>query len=350
MSSLKFVIFLLGSTALAIVAGLSINLAIDPYSVFGSKLLPKFGQVEERYLKIEYLKSHPHFNTFLLGSSRIGVIRTEDVNAVFRGAQSYNMTASQSNQWDAEKNIEWLIKNIPNLSRVIVQIDWPWTYGEAKPGYELLTAVHPDISGRNKFRFLSDYLTLFNMEAINAKFVNNFGGANTPIYDMSNGYWSMPIREKQISGDCSYAEKEPAFHIKRPATSKTSPQTLLDSLASIERYKALLDKASVKLTIILTPQNRLAIDPIDFEDYEMFIKRLANITEFYDFMYYNKLTKNDCNYYEASHYRPIVGKIILHSLTDQSDANSEIFKFVSKDNLDEKLKFFKANFSSERAD
>ncbi|MDD5276302.1 MAG: hypothetical protein PHR16_09490 [Methylovulum sp.] len=349
MSSFRFVTYIISFALFTALGGISINYIIDPYSVFGTSYFPEFGQLEERYLKIEYLKKHRDFNTFLIGSSRIGVIKTEDVDNNFNGAKTYNLTISQANQWDIEKHVEWLVKNMPHLFHVIVQIDWLTDFGSDRPTYKLMDEVHPDISGRSRLEFLMDYLTFFNMEGLKTKLKNNWGGIDLLSYDISKGYWTRPLRDKKIGMDCkTYVAEEKTFNAKAKPK-KIDAAIITDSLTSIARYKDLLDKANVKLTVLFTPHNHHMLDAIDINDYEMFIKQLVNITELYNFMYYNKLTKDDCNYYETSHYRPLVGELIVQSLAGQPDKQSAIYRYVSKSSVDAHLEFLKANFSLDRA-
>jgi hypothetical protein len=345
----RFVIHAIGFAMLVVMAGFGFNYVVDPYSVFGTQIFPEFGQLQERYLKIEWLKKHPDYNTILIGSSRIGVIRTEDVNKYFEGSKAYNLTISQANQWDIEKYIDWLVKNIPNLSHVIVQIDWPSSYGPKRPDYALMDEVHPDISGRSKFDFLMDYLTFFNMEGLKTKININHGGIDQLKYDMSKGYWSRPLRDKKIDKNCAnYVANEISFHHVDNHSTKSEFTMLTNNLDAIGRYKKMLVASNIKLTLMLTPHNHLMIDKIEIGDLEYFIRRLVGISDFYNFMYYNKLTKNDCNYYESSHYRPNVGEIIVRTLSNKTGGQSDIHQYVSETTLESHLDYLKANFSLER--
>ena len=96
--------------------------------------------------------------------------------------------------------------------------------------------------------------------------------------------------------------------------------------------------------MFLTPINHHQIDSIDVKDYERFIRQLVKFTDFYNFMYYSKLTKNDCNYYEASHYRPVVGELIIRSLAEQPNNRGEIYRYVTKASVDTHIDFLKANY------
>ncbi|NOS88722.1 MAG: hypothetical protein HOP34_09335 [Methylococcaceae bacterium] len=339
----------MGVAFLVVLAGFSVNYGVDPYSVFGSKLFPEYGQPQERYLKIEWLKKHPDYNTILLGSSRIGVVNVDDINEYVKGVNAYNLSISQANQWDVEMHIGWLVKNMPQLSHIIVQIDWPSSYGSDRPGYALLDEIHPDISGRNNYSFLIDYLTLFNLEGLNTKINNNKLTLDRLKYDMDKGYWSRPFRDQKIVENCIiYRNNESSFKPENHRVSETKLTTINNNVDAIKRYKKLLTDKNIKLTLMLTPINHLMLDEIEYSDLAYFINQLVGVSDFYNFMYYNKITNNDCNYYESSHYRPLVGKEIIRTLFENSSADSEIYSYVTPSTIIPHLNFLKALFSQER--
>ncbi|MDD4915234.1 MAG: hypothetical protein PHW13_09405 [Methylococcales bacterium] len=352
MSPFRFVVNILVFAAMLMAATFSLNYIIDPYSVFGSRFFPIHSQPQERYLKIEYLKEHKEFNTFLIGNSRVGGVRTEDVDNAFKGAKTYNLTMASANEWYVEQYIDWLVKNMPKLSHVIVQVDWPYYYGPDKL-IGLIGEVHPDISGRSKTEFLMDYLFFYNIDVLENKIKSNTPeniAAHPGGYDFTKGYPSKPSTEAIIDADCEkYVKNQGSFGetYKRPKL--IDPVVSADTLAAIARYKSLLDKKNVRLTIFLTPRNHVKLGDIDLNLYEKFLKGLANITDFYNFMYYNELTMNNCNYYESSHYRSKIGKLIADALAEKSDNNSPYYQYVTRSNIETHLAFIKDNFLSNRS-
>lgn len=349
MSYSRFSSCIIGAAILGVAATLLVNYVVDPYSVFGTKVFSEYGQLQERYLKIEYLKTHREFNTFVLGGSRIGVVKTEDVNRSFSGAKSYNLTLSQAIPLDIEQHVEWLVNHAPKLAHVIVQIDWPSEYAGHLPRYALLDEAHPDISGRSRYDFLLSYLTHLNFEALKEKVDNSKGGLNQIAYDLAKGYWSRPLRDQKIDANCeAYVANESSFGQTNIHPVKLKPEVLSGSLATIGRIKSSLDKKNVKLTVLLSPWNRRQIDAIDLADYEKFVAGLASITGFFNFMYYNQLTRDDCNYYELAHYRPRVGELIARALAIPSSRQGEISHYVSRETVSSHLEFIKANFASGR--
>ncbi|MFZ2172225.1 MAG: hypothetical protein WAW61_21620 [Methylococcaceae bacterium] len=351
MSYSRFIGYIIGLALLATALTWSVNYVVDPYSLFGTKFFSEFGFPQDRYMKIEYLKNHKNYNTFLIGGSKSGVIKTEDVDRYFPGAKTYNLSTLGGIVTDFEKHVEWLVKNIPNLSHVLLQIDWPFGYSGHDPKQVLGVALHPDISDRFKYSFLFDYLAKINPEGLKEKIDNNAGGLNRLNYDFTKGYWHRPLRDKQIDINCDkyYSSTGGLFNDGSKHRKKLTSSELNITLATIARIKSLLDKKNVKLTVFLPPQTHYQLDTIELSDYELFVKQLVKITDFYDFMYYNKITNNKCNYYEIAHYRPYVGEWIVRSLAEQPNKQSDIYRYFSKESLIPEWEYIKSNFLPERS-
>ncbi len=349
MSSSRFIRYIIGAALLGVVAAWSVNYIIDPFGVFGTRFFPEYGFPQERYMKIEYLKKHPDYNTFLIGGSRPGVIKTEVVDRYFPGAKTYNLSLLDGIPSEFEKYTEWLVKNMPDLSHVILELDWPVGY-EHDPKNAQLNELHPDISGRSRNDFLLDFLAKINFRALGEAISNNTGGLNQMEYDFTKGYWSRPLRDKQIDTNCDvYKASEELFSDGKKARKKLDTALLSETLAAIARIKSLLDKKKVKLTLFLSPFNKHQLDAIELSDYEQFVTQLVKITDFYNFMYYNKITMNDCNYYEASHFRPYIGDLVVRSLAEHPNRDSDLHRYFSRETLVPELEFIKANFFSERS-
>ena len=73
MSSKKFLKVVLGlSFFVAILIG-GVNYVVDPFNIFHTKFLKEQFQMNERFMKIEYLEENKNkYNSYMFGSSRIG--------------------------------------------------------------------------------------------------------------------------------------------------------------------------------------------------------------------------------------------------------------------------------------
>lgn len=77
------------------------------------------------------------------------------------------------------------------------------------------------------------------------------------------------------------------------------------------------------------------------KDYLIFLKKLSEVTSFYNFSGLNEITTNTNNYLDSSHYNAYVGDIMMDVLCNGSDDNSlyeEGFGWlVTSDNIDKLL-------------
>ena len=73
-------------------SAMALNLAIDPFSVFGTSALPDGPSSNERYRKIEHLIEHPgRYTHFLFGSSRSGMTEPSWLDEL-TGDRTYNLS------------------------------------------------------------------------------------------------------------------------------------------------------------------------------------------------------------------------------------------------------------------
>ena len=74
-------------------------------------------------------------------------------------------------------------------------------------------------------------------------------------------------------------------------------------------------------------------------DYLKYLREISNITDFYDFSGYNTITLNNCNYYEESHYRPLVGEIIASRIFNDKTVKvpKDFGILVTKENINQHL-------------
>ncbi len=114
-------------------------------------------------------------------------------------------------------------------------------------------------------------------------------------------------------------------------------------MKALTNIKKLCIKNNIKLYVFTTPHNKNMMDRYIVNDYLRYLKEISNITDFYDFSGYNTITINNYNYYEESHYRPLVGSLIAGKIfKDNTVEVSEDFGvFVTKENINKHLQNLK---------
>lgn len=302
-------------TALAVLAlTFGLNLAVDPYNVLGTGVLRYSFQPNERFLKIEYLKQHPgHYDSFLLGSSRIGTTPPDAVQQYFPGSHFYNLSVSIGTSYDHLKHLNYLLASgsTPRNLYLELDIDLGLTEFSHDESY-LLTRLHPDVSGQGRIAYWFEFASIFQPRAMSEKIWKNLI-ARTPegylALDMAAGTWSRPLQDARIAADpVRYIREEPRFHLRNSRTVRNIRGKAY--LGAVREIRELCRRHNILLVVFTTPHHRVVMDSLAEKDYLDWLGALAAITPFWDFSGYNSVTLDDRNYLESNHHRPQVGAMV----------------------------------------
>ena len=317
-----------------------INYVIDPFNIFQSKILKHDFQVNERFVKVQYLEeNHQKFNTYMIGSSRIGTTSPETIEQYLPQANIYNLTLNGATLYDYLMHIRYLIKENYPITTLYMQLDVinMSYYGKLESNY--LTRMHPYVEDKSLAPFYFDYLSGFFPFNIKNKIAQNIDYTFKTTYVLDTGIWENKIDEEKISNNCKeYVQNQESFHRNdRPILKYSTKKETVEALTEIV---TLCKANNIKLTTFMMPHNKSMMDTFILEDYLKYMKDVANITDFYDFSGYNSVTTNNCNYYERSHYRPLVGALIAARIFDDKKLQvpKDFGRFVNKGNIEKHLK------------
>jgi hypothetical protein len=342
----KFVIYILFTTLLLGTFLGIINYIVDPFNIFNTQYLPYQFQRNERFIKIAYLdKHHNHFNSYLIGSSRIGTTNPEILNSYISGSKFYNMTLSSATLADELRHIKYMIKARYEIKNIYLQVDLnnnmtSYLY----PNSDYLRKPHPHVVGNSLPLYYLDYLLNPFPSNIKGKILKNIEGKNDDNYNLILGNWTRPEKDTKIRLNCAnFIKSEPTFNINvQPKVKNTYTKINMIALKSIIE---LCKKNNINLIIFTTPHNHNYLDIIYEKEYYTFLKELLAITDYWDFSGYNSITMNDCNYYDSSHYRPEIGNLIAAKIFNDKHIPipSDFGAFVTQNNIEEHLKQLKAD-------
>lgn len=341
------IFFLVGLLPLGLLSAL--NLVVDPYEIFQTKLFKEVGATQERYLKIEYLKKHKVFDTFLFGGSRMGTTVPADIEAVLPGTHIYNFYVSSGNQTDNLVHGRWLLKTQPQLKTFYIQVDWPDSVGLTKANYQYWT--HPEVLGESSTGFLAQYLFLLSYNVLEFKIQNNGARKGEIKNILESGYYDYPKRDRELASSCQdYRRSVPSFTepVASEAVSAEQRKLIDMSMADLQQLVDEAGKKGVQVRLYTTAHHHKFLDRLNLDDYSYFLTKLAHIAPFWNFAVYSDVTLNDCNYYEPSHYIRSVAPQ-LFTVMAKHDANSGLAHYVTLDSLDAELAFVHANFISHRS-
>jgi len=312
-----------------------VNYVVDPFRVFGSNFLPYQVQMNERFVKIEYIKKNHHkFNAYLFGSSRIGTTEPSMIEKYVPNSKFYNFTLSSGNLHDYQLNLEFFIKEKYPLKTLYLQLDLDdmSIYGQRESDY--LCKLHPEVTNEFTSVYYMKYLFGFFPMNTRVKIMDNIDNQKSKRRHIEKGTWSLKAKEERLVKSCEeYVKNVSSFNTKHRRTRKYTTAEL--SMKSLRRIVDLCHTNNIKLYVFTSAHNQNKMDTFLLEDYKKYLKDISEITSFYDFTGYNSVTKNNCNYYEMSHYRPQVAKLIAARIFNDTSISvpSDFGKYIEKGSM-----------------
>ncbi len=301
-----------------------LNYAVDPFGVFGTKILREPFAVNRRYVKMEYLIHHKKdYNAFMIGSSRIGTTYPFDLERYLPGSSFYNMAAASANLYDDEMTIRYLLENDFDVKYIYLQIDLShvYAYGQSRNDYQ--RKYHPYVNGESSALFYLNYLTILPVKSIAGKVLINLSQDYDMIEDAQTG---MRFNIRRISARSenqeAYVRHEHSFQRKnsRRAFVLDDPRSL-NGIAAFERIVKMCRESNVNLIVFTTPHNHIMMDTFNLEQTSWFVQALVQMHPIWYFSGYNSVTVNDLNYFESSHYTPDVGRMITARIFADDSVN-----------------------------
>ncbi|HSQ77379.1 MAG TPA: hypothetical protein VLN91_00670, partial [Nitrospirota bacterium] len=87
-----------------------------------------------------------------------------------------------------------------------------------------------------------------------------------------------------------------------------------NALAAMKELVALAKKNGINLIVFINPIYKITYLNTNLSQFAFFKKQLAAITDYYDFSGLNSITTNNYYYYESSHFRLLVGDMMLKTM------------------------------------
>lgn len=316
--------------AFAIVCAMLIilpSVLIDPYNVFHWSQIRNNGvEPNKNYIKTKYIIENPEkFDSFLFGSSRVGYIHTEKIESV----HCYNMTYSVGVPAEHFENIKTFVTNGVNVKRVYVSLD--------SLSYTIPPETHYTDFMRCPYERISDWKSLCQMYlnpliAIESlptilKCDNiSIEKADGTFYQY--GAWS----EYGMRSKGELSDSAPIIG---------SADWMEETLATIKDMVDYCNQHSIELVFFTNPMNHYTYEASVERDYLLFLKRLSELTSFYNFSGLNDITLNDDYYYDTSHYNAEVGDMMI-SCMEGNPVEKKLYEqgfgwYVTSENVGELL-------------
>lgn len=274
--------------------------AIDPFNVFHWDHIRNNGiEPNKNYIKTKYIVRNPDlFESFIFGSSRVSAIHPERIT----GERVYNMTCSRGVPAEHLETLRSMIKAKVNVKTVYIGLD--------SLSYTEDARSHYGTTLRTSYQDLQDPDTFFTVY----------------MHPKENLYSLMAVRDKRgkvvwrgydtfYSAGWDLDYEQPSFYDWTAAEVVIGEDDRMEeTLEEIREIKELCDSRGIKLVIWTNPMYKLTYDVSLERDYLLFLRRLADVTAYYNFSGLNDITVDADCYFDTSHYRAEIGDMILDTV------------------------------------
>ncbi len=288
------------------------------------------------------------FDSFLFGSSRVAVI---DVSKI-PSARFYNMSYSQALPAQHLAILKAFLQRGVKIKSVLIGLDeFCFNISATKHQKHLLRIMHPDVNGPNRADIFAMYFfrkpSLFELRSWWGRVIS--GRMKGMFMMSSNGFSHGWMESEKILK----ATGKPIFKydIQKYEPISYGRNEMDEAFTAIDELIDLSRKHNFSITFFITPfYSKLYVNNAEAL---MDVKgRLAQLTDYYDFSGFNSTTLNEMNYYEESHYRYLVGDMIVKRIFGDSDIGlpQDFGVFVTKKNVNEHIKKQKSELDKYLAD
>ena len=291
---------------------------------------PSYVTLNYEYVAVEtFLNNYPtyKYNSFIMGNSRSRFYEIDTWCKYINSDKCFHFDASNESIYGICKKIEFLHGKHVNISNVLIILDYnTLTVTSNSEGH--LFIKHPILSGQNmidfQFNFFRAFLSFSFLRAYldfkisgHIKEYMKIGTLldDTPIdYNLKYNEMKLKIFEDIIKVDPSkyYNKKRMKSFYHRDAIQQFSPEAIKrKQIVMLNIMRNIFKEHSTNIKIIVSPlYDQLKLNKKDIE----VLRGIFGTGNIYDFSGINSITADYHNYYETSHYRPIVGDRILDTI------------------------------------
>ena len=274
------------------------------------------------------------FDSFIFGSSRSQAFKCENwVSYLGVKAKPFHFDGSGEGIWGISRKIQYIdelgdtLKNaLVVLDRTVLSITYP------REGHLYISM--PCVSKSSTLAYYATFLKA----SLNPKFLTAY--LDYAVFKTHRSYMGFLIkkskydlrtnptngdlwygRDKEIEGDSAgyYAKliEDDTFY-KRPGTDRSPCNVTDEEKSQLLAIKNIFDKHQTTYKIIISP----VYDQIPLETAQLeLLEELFGKENIYNFSGPNKFTEPIANFYETSHYRPILANQLMKIIyADQSPA------------------------------
>lgn len=307
------------------------NVILDPYGVIRGDMTNQRIEPNQHYLKAKHVIDNPKkYNSFVFGSSRVGKI---DVRKIEDSNNWYNMTYSQGVPAEHLDELKIFLENNVNIKNIWIGLE--------ETSYLVDKKLHNSQANRKSYVnsidplisyfFIKPSLNIYQriQEAKNAEFYTTYD----ELY--KSGIPTPKNIDEWINNNPEMHRNLPKF--KQASWNNNEYNERIDLvIKELEEIVDICNENNIDLKIFINPMFVTTYLKQDKNDFFKFLTELSSITPYYDFSGIHKVSTDPYYYYEASHYRPMIGDSIIKVLNNNSPiiGVQDFGKHITKKNID----------------
>jgi hypothetical protein len=277
--------------------------------------------VSTQTLLNNYKETRP--DSYIFGNSRSGHVLTADWKNHIGNKNCYHFDAWGEGIYGIEKKV-WLLDSLGcQIDNALLILDNE-TLGYTENRTGQIYIKHPVLSGQSWYYFEMEFFKTF----FNPRYM-------LPFFDyMISGKYKEYMKDVMSYAPSSYSVKENEYiyywadsmlaqnpekyyqvskvtFYQRPDKEQIAPAVIAEKQrVLLENIKNIFDKHHTQVRVIISP----LYDQVKFNENDLAcLKRQFGADNVFDFSGINKMTADYHNYYETSHFRPMVGAQMLDS-------------------------------------
>jgi hypothetical protein len=322
------------------------NYHFDPYGIFNNRSLglryEPGHEPNQHYAKIRHLLNDKHqWDSYVFGSSRVGKINPDLID----DGHYYNMNYSEGVPREHLADIRILLKKGIPVKNVIIGLDSS-SYTINPEEHRAQIMRHPyDDSAIERFLFQLKYLCSPPKLSI-MKYIRPNNNELLISFDIvGNGAQNLKNVDMNIDQHIENHINNERFHMQNQIQINklldyNSVNMIENTIHDIKELMMLSGKNNFNLSFFINPIHELYYLQNEPYCFLYFKKRLAQVTAYWDFSGINSVTSNNYYYYETSHYRSMVGDLIVCRMTKCPDVKvpEDFGVFVTMENVSRHIK------------
>ncbi|GKU79212.1 polysaccharide deacetylase family protein [Paenibacillus sp. L3-i20] len=316
MSLRKWLIAFIAALALAATVVAGFNYVVDPFGVFGDKVLKwhSYNMVNNpRVAKISYLdQNHEKYNSYIIGGSKSGSISPELLDQYYGDdASFYSMLMYGGDFHDYEKTLTYIMDEY-KPKNIVLHMSLQEISHFNEKATDFKQTLHAKVSGESKLKFYLDYLKL-NPSYGYSKLEGYFKRAADPFqysqFIPETGVYNKVKRDAEKVDDLEayMAANKTAF----APFGKLDADALDKNVEALKRMKAYTEANGATFRLVTGATSDQELLSYDMESLKQYWTKLAGVTDFWDFSGYSPISGDPRYFYDTMHYRNSVGKMML---------------------------------------